>query len=182
MREVDGLSIALGDALPSLAAVNAAEMERLPASVATWSFAAKFALDLIARGRIIPTLEAGGSEARWRASLALPDDADRFSKLAKSFPLAAHAVPVASAVVAGKRGRRKNPKSGDPSPAPSHVRAHLWTPDALLERFLHATADMLARSGASKAAARGARKGWEARLLQALGGETAAFEIGRAHV
>lgn len=180
LQEVDGLSIALRDALPHLAAVNAADMDRVPASVAAWSFAAKFALDLVARGRIIPALDAGNSEARWRASLALPDDADRFGKLAKSFPLAAHAVPVVSAVAAEQRGKRgragKNKKSVDPL----QLCAHVWTPDALLERFLHATADTLARSGESKTTGRStrkvsARKIWEVRLLQALGGETAAF-------
>lgn len=181
VQEVDGLSIALRDALPHLAAVNAADMDRLPASVAAWSFAAKFALDLIARGRIIPALDAGNSEARWRASLALPDDADRFAKLAKSFPLAAHAAPVAGAIVAEQRGKRsrrgKNEKPVD--------QVQVWTPDALLERFLHATADTLARNGESRTNGRStrkvsarkasARKIWEARLVQALGDETAAF-------
>lgn len=175
VQEVDGFSIALSDALPHLAAVNAADMDRLPTSVAAWSCAAKFALDLIARGRIIPVLDAGNGEARWRASLALPDDADRFGKLAKSFPLAAHAVPIENAAVAeqrGTRGRRnKNQKSHDPSQTFGHV----WTPDALLERFLHATADTLARSKGSKGVGRAAGKGWEARLLQALGGQAAAF-------
>lgn len=175
LQEVDGLTIGLGEALPHLAAVNAADMDRLPASIAAWSCAAKFALDLISRGRIVPALEVGSGEARWLASLALPDDADRFGKLAKSFPLAAHAVPAVGAVVAeqrGARGRRiRNRKSDDPSQA----RVHVWTPDALLERFLHATADMLARGKENKGADRGARKGWEGRLLHALGGQTAAF-------
>lgn len=173
VQGVDGLSIALSDALPCLAAVNAADIDRLPASVAAWSFAAKFALELIARGRIIPTIDvAQAAEARWRVSLAVPEDADRFTKIAKSFPLAAHAVPIENTAAAderGKRGRRrtKNEKPGD--------RLEVWAPDALLERFLHAAADTLARSGETGRTVRGARKGWETRLLHALGGQEAAF-------
>lgn len=169
LQEVDGLSVALSDALPHLAAVNAADIDRLPASVAAWSFAAKFALDLIARGRIIPALDAG--KARWRVSLTMPDDAERFTKLANSFPLAAHAVPIAVAAISserGKRSRRSKREKQDDS-------LRVWAPDALLEHFLHAAADSLARGDEAARTVRGARKGWESRLLQALSGQEATF-------
>ena len=95
---------------------------------------AKFALDLISRGRLIPAIESYGeqTEARWRASIALPDDADRFARLANSFPPAAHAIAAQS-----ERAKRSRRKPQEP------VREHVWTPDALLERFLNASADLL---------------------------------------
>ncbi len=166
VEDVEGIAIPLRDALPALAAIGVAEAAQLPTSVSIWSAAAKFALDLIARGRLIPTIETAGSQvaARWRASILLGDDADRFARLANSFPPAAHAVP-ASPERRGKRGRRK---SAEPN-APEHV----WTPDALLERFLNACADMLMRTTEMSRAQ--PRMPWEQRWLRALREPDATF-------
>ncbi len=66
-REVAGVAVPLLEALPLLAAMNAAETERAPASVAAWSLAAKLALDLVGRERLVPRLVPtnGGAEARF---------------------------------------------------------------------------------------------------------------------
>ena len=163
-ESVDGLVIDLRNALPALAAIRVAEAANLPASVSIWSAAAKFALDLIARGRVIPAIEQVDShiESRWRASILLGDDADRFARLANSFPPAAHAVPASSP----RRQRRSKPVDAT---APEHV----WTPDALLERFLNACADLLMRTTAPSRPQ--ARAPWEQRWLRALGEPNAAF-------
>lgn len=166
-EQIDGLAITLQDALPALAAIGVAETNQLPASVSIWSAAAKLALDLIARGRLIPTIEPVQShaEARWRASILLGDDADRFARLANSFPPAAHAVP-ASAERRDKRSRRKAIDAETPE--------HVWTPDALLERFLNACADMLMRTAAAPRPP--ARASWEERWRHALHDPNAQFD------
>ena len=164
-EEVDGIVIPLALALPALAAIAVADSAQLPASIAMWSAAAKFALDLIARGRLIPTVDADKSHvaARWRASISLADDADRFARLANSFPLAAHAVPATSE----RRGRHSRRAVQEPA------REHVWTPDALLERFLDACADLLMRSHPPTRAA--ARAPWEVRWRKALQESDASF-------
>jgi SNF2 family DNA or RNA helicase len=163
-EELAGVAIPLASALPALAAVGVAEASQLPASVSIWSAAAKFALDLIARGRLVPTLDTEGAHpaARWRASLALADDADRFARLANSFPPAAHALPV----VEERRGKRRRKQQ-------ENSRDHVWTPDALLERFLNASADMLMRTGEATRAQ--PRSQWEARWRKSLHESDASF-------
>ncbi|PZN32612.1 MAG: hypothetical protein DIU71_07100, partial [Proteobacteria bacterium] len=53
---VSGVSLGLLDALPRLAAYTAPQLERSSPSVAVWSLAGQFALDLVARGRIGPRI------------------------------------------------------------------------------------------------------------------------------
>ena len=123
-RELHGVAVPLLDALPRLAAMTAADMERAAASLATWSLAAKLALDLVGRERIVPrvVIANGSTEARFAVSLALPEDAGRVAGLAKSFPLAAHALPVPHA--GHRRGSRRA--------------LEVWAPEALLRAFLDA--------------------------------------------
>src|SRR5438093_1065346 len=168
-RELAGVAVPLLDALPLLAAMTAAETDRAPASVAGWSLAAKLALDLVGRERLVPRIAAanGGTTAGFAVSLALPEDAERVVTLAKVFPLAAHAVPVNGA---RKRGR---PKATDKE-------MEVWAPEALLRAFLDATADALVRAAASRAPARASRRkdapvSWERRFAAALTGPDAAF-------
>src|SRR2546430_12240955 len=118
--------------------MNAAETERAPASVAAWSLAAKLALDLVGRERLVPRLVPtnGGAEARFAVALALAEDADRVAALVKVLPLAAHAVPGEVDVnrVSGRR-RHGRPRATEG-----------WAPAALLRAFLDATADALVRA------------------------------------
>jgi len=86
-RQIEGVAIPLLDALPRLAAMTTEEMERAPASVAAWSLAAKLALDLVGRERLVPRVvpAEADTEARFAVALALPDDAERVAALAKTF-------------------------------------------------------------------------------------------------
>ena len=110
-REIEGLSVPLLQALPRLAALTAAETDRAPASLAAWSLAAKLALDLVGRERFVPRIVRanGATEARFAVALALPEDAERVAALARTFPLAAHAVPLRSA--GPKQGGRRSARS-----------------------------------------------------------------------
>src|SRR2546426_12846376 len=78
-RALAGVAVPLLDALPLLAAMTAAETDRAPASVAGWSLAAKLALDLVGRERLVPRVVAanGGTEAGLPVSPAPPQDAGR---------------------------------------------------------------------------------------------------------
>jgi len=166
-RELAGVAVPLLEALPRLAAMTAAETARAPASLAAWSLAAKLALDLVGRERIVPRVVPanGGTEARFAVALALPEDAERVAELAKVFPLAAHAVPARSA--SRKRAR-------------SAVR-EVWAPEPLLRAFLDAAADALVRAavglGALSRAGRpkAAHVPWERRFIAALAGPDATF-------
>ena len=169
-RPIEGIAVPLLDAVPRLAAMTAAEADRAPPSLAAWSLAAKLALDLVGRERLVPRIvqARGGTEARFSVALALPEDAERVAELAKVFPLAAHAVPVKTAD--GGRGRRGKPR-------PPQV----WAPAALLRAFLDATADAILRAATNlgpltlDGRLKLANLPWERRLIIALAGPDAAF-------
>ena len=65
----------------------------LGADARYWRSVAKLALELVARERFVPTLEArGGARARWRPVLIDPRDASRFALLCRAMPPACRAV------------------------------------------------------------------------------------------
>ncbi|HEY6323159.1 MAG TPA: DEAD/DEAH box helicase [Thermoanaerobaculia bacterium] len=142
LREVDGTSVPLLDALPLLAAMTTAEAERAPGSVAVWSLAAKLALDLVGRERLVPRIERtqGGTEARSAVALSLPEDAERVAALAKAFPPAAHAVP-GSATARPPAGARRQAAGRDRA-----AKVEVLAAEALLRAFLDAAADWLVRA------------------------------------
>jgi superfamily II DNA or RNA helicase len=92
------------------------------AALRFWAAAARFAVHLVARGRLLPGVSPGGFDA-WRVGPLDAEDADRLHALAAAMPPTARAVPVA----------------GVASPAlPAAV--------PLLRAFLDAVADVLPRS------------------------------------
>ncbi len=169
VERVSGLKIPLADGVAVLSGLEAADLDRLSASVAAWSLAAKLALELVARERILPHPRAdrGEAEVRWGVSLSLPDDAGRFAHLARALPPAAHAVPVdGEDHPRSRRGRR--PRDG----------VKVWAPEALLTEFLDATADALIRQAAARTPLRaraGERRRWEGRFVAALAATDASF-------
>jgi len=169
VRRVTGFEIPLFDGVAVLAGLEAADLNRLPASVAAWSVAAKLAVDLVARERVLPLLRTDRekSEARWGISLSLPDDAGRFTRLARAFPPSAHAVPVdGEEHLRSRRGRK------------ARHGVQVWSPEALLTEFLDATADALGRRAATRPPARltaGEQRRWEGRFATALTETDASF-------
>jgi len=143
MATVTGPRIPLRLAVPLLARVQAAELARLPASVAAWSLAAKLALELIARERVVPRTEpaGGGTRVTWGVALALPEDAERVARLAAAFPPDAHAIPRADDT--SRSG------DGDAEPEAASDRGPIWPAPALLTAMLDATADVLVRDAAA---------------------------------
>ena len=95
---------------------------RPSAAVLAWSVAAKLALELVAAGRLVPTLRPGTEPAEAIASwrLATADDR-RLADLADALPVSAHALRRSSGA--------------------------LWSAQELVAAFLDAVADACAREG-----------------------------------
>ncbi|MZD06405.1 ATP-dependent helicase, partial [Streptomyces sp. SID5785] len=98
-------------------------------TTAFWGAAALFALQLAARGLLLPGLSAAGHDA-WRAGPLRTEDLARLRDLTAAMPPEAHAVPL-----------------GAPGPPRLHA------PEPLLRAFLDAVADTLPRSPAAPLAA-----------------------------
>ncbi|MEU2508249.1 DEAD/DEAH box helicase [Streptomyces sp. NPDC007863] len=120
------------DALPFLAAARLAD--GADPAAAFWGGAALLALDLVARGLLLPGVTADGHDA-WRAGPLGPEELDRLRTLAASMPPTAHAVPSA--------------------PVEEAEDWLLPEPEELLRAFLDAVADTLPRTPAAALAAGG---------------------------
>ena len=124
-RAVDVDLVALRDVLPFLLTVDPTTASP---SLAAWAVAATAAVDLVARGRLLPAV-SGAGHGTWRVGPLDPDDARRLADLAAALPAEAHALPV-------------------PGSRPVHV----TSPSVLLRAFLDAVADTLVRTTAAAAA------------------------------
>ena len=123
--------IPLAEALPSLLAVDASERTRLSSQV--WAAAAAAGVGLVARGRLLPTVGADGTDV-WRAGPLDPADLSWMRQLAAAFPPTAHALAV-------------------PGSRPMRLRS----PEALIRDLWDAIADLIARSPAAPRSHRVAR-------------------------
>ncbi|MGW4776339.1 DEAD/DEAH box helicase [Streptomyces filamentosus] len=131
---VPALLLPVREALPFLARVRLSGGGD-PAA-AFWGGAALLALDLTARGLLLPGVTAAGHDA-WRAGPLGPEELDRLRTLAASMPPTAHAVPL-------------EPAGPDEAEEPL-----LPEPEVLLRAFLDAVADALPRTPAAPIAAGG---------------------------
>ncbi|WP_406502826.1 SNF2-related protein [Streptomyces sp. NBC_01602] len=121
---VPALLLPVRDALPVLTRARAAA--HASPSAAFWGAAALLALQLAARGLLLPGLSASDHDT-WRAGPLTAADLDRIRDLAASMPPTAHAVPLDDAV--------------EPVLLPE--------PERLLRAFLDAVADGLPRTPAA---------------------------------
>ncbi|MFF7840683.1 DEAD/DEAH box helicase [Streptomyces ossamyceticus] len=123
------VSLPVSAALPVLTRARAAaDADR---STVFWGTAAVLALQLVARGLLLPGVTAAGHDA-WRIGPLRAEDLERVRELAAAMPPEAHAVPV-----------------DHTSPL------RLPDPERLLRAFLDAVADSLPRSPAAALAAGG---------------------------
>ncbi|MET9437071.1 DEAD/DEAH box helicase [Streptomyces sp. NPDC006551] len=129
---VPALFLPVRDALPILARARFAD--EAPAATAFWGAAALFALQLVARGLLLPGLTGTDRDA-WRVGPLGPEELTALRTLAASMPPAAHAVPL-------------------PGPA-ADGEPLLPEPEGLLRAFLDAVADGLPRTPAAPIAAGG---------------------------
>jgi superfamily II DNA or RNA helicase len=110
-------------ALPALARARTAP--QAPRAGVFWGTAAVLALQLVARGLLLPGLSVDDHDA-WRAGPLRPEDVERVRALAAAMPPEAHAVPLSGV---------------EPLRLPD--------PERLLRAFLDAVADALPRSPAA---------------------------------
>ncbi|GAU69099.1 putative helicase [Streptomyces sp. NBRC 110611] len=127
--EVPALELSVADAVPLLTRARAMTGAH-PATV-FWGAASVLALQLAARGRLLPGVSPGGFDA-WRAGPLDPADIERLRDLAAAMPPYAHAVPL-------------------PGTGP----LELADPERHLRDFLDAVADGLPRSPAAALATGG---------------------------
>jgi superfamily II DNA or RNA helicase len=85
--------VPVAEALPVLLASSAEPGGEGEQALAYWAAAARFAVHLVARGRLLPGVSPGGFDA-WRVGPLDADDADRLHALAAAMPPTARAVPV----------------------------------------------------------------------------------------
>ncbi|NUK60020.1 ATP-dependent helicase [Streptomyces lunaelactis] len=129
-RAVPALLLSVRDALPVL--TRARGSANASPATAFWGAATVLALQLVARGLLLPGLTATEQDA-WRVGPLTHEDLERVRTLAASMPPAAHAVPLDA--------------TADPVPLPE--------PERLLRAFLDAVADGLPRTPAAPIAAGG---------------------------
>ena len=125
VRTVPALRLSVADAVPLLS--RARRDRRAHPATAFWGAATVVALQLIARGRLLPTVSPGDYDA-WRVGPLDPADQGRIDELVAAMPPEARAVPVPG-------------------------RLPLELPDArrLVEGFLDAVADGMPRGGSEAA-------------------------------
>ncbi|MBT2507832.1 DEAD/DEAH box helicase [Streptomyces sp. ISL-98] len=126
-RTVRAVVLPVRDALPVLTRARASA--HADPAAAFWGAAALVALQLAARGRLLPGLTATDHDA-WRAGPLTADDLERVRELAAAMPPNAHAVPL----------------DADAEPL------LLPAPERLLRAFLDAVADGLPRTPAAPSA------------------------------
>ncbi|MFJ3929646.1 DEAD/DEAH box helicase [Streptomyces sp. NPDC090029] len=126
-RTVPARLIPVGEALPLL--VRAAAEPRSHPAAACWGAAARHALHLVARGRLLPGLDDGDRDV-WRAGPLDAEDMAQLRAIAAAMPPEAHAVPV-----------------------PGSSPARLADPEYLVRQLFDAVADVLPRTPAAPHAA-----------------------------
>ena len=129
LHTVHGQRLPLLATAMQLCAVGAEDVERISASGAGWVLAAKFALELVARQLVVPTLawRDGQLDARWAVSLAAADEMHKAALIAGTMAPSGYAVPWLDLDEADA-----GPRS--------------WDPAVLLREFLDATADAMVRA------------------------------------
>ena len=130
-RTVPVVRVPVGDAVPVLSRARRARPAH-PAAV-FWGAAAVVALQLVARGRLLPGVSAGGFDA-WRVGPLEQEDVERIRELAAAMPAEARAVPV-----------------------PGRSPLELLDARTLVRGFLDAVADGMPRTAAAVRAAGGPR-------------------------
>lgn len=159
-----------------LSALRHEDIERVSASAVGWVLASKFALELVARQALVPTLawRNGALDARWAASLAAVEEMQKASVIAASMAPSGYAIP--------------DPDASSPPRS--------WQPAALLREFLDATVDAIVRTvnggprlpslpprtapkrvrGKAQAAAE-QQQAWPHRLRDSLASHDASFDV-----
>ncbi|MGM0574984.1 MAG: DEAD/DEAH box helicase [Myxococcota bacterium] len=153
---VDGWFLKASTAAAALAPMSLNTVDDLPASIAVWALASKWAVEAVVRQQAVPSLtptdDPDRYEARWRVAPVRAEDRSRLTGLASAMP------GVARAGVNGDE--------------------HVPTPLAALRTFLDAAVDGLLRAATEETAPHPASgPSWAMRLGRALSGPDPSFPI-----
>ena len=147
IETVQGRSLSMGDAIEVLGTASyftrQSELVRRYAhvchSLIAWSYAAKYALELIARQCFHPSLKTNihNLYATWQAAIESSVDISRLRQLAAMMPVCAHALYS----VPHNRNMDRSGKPGMRRRRPTMM----WHPEALLRSFIDAAIDAFIR-------------------------------------
>ncbi|MFE2561169.1 DEAD/DEAH box helicase [Streptomyces sp. NPDC059352] len=143
--------LSVRDALPLLA--RARFSDAASPAAAFWGAASLLALDLVARGLLLPGLTPGDHDA-WRVGPLGPEELARLRALAASMPPSAHAVPLSLSLPLPLAPSSRSTSSLASSFSPDGPLL-LPEPEALLRAFADGVADTLPRTPAAPLAAGG---------------------------
>jgi len=170
----DGWWLDAGLAAAELATIPLSHLAQLSPSVGVWALASKWALELVMRQQLVPTLidetrgEARGKaadvslcRAQWRVAPVRPEDRARLYVLADALPSVARSCPI--------------PNSNGTTDKSPLVRSAI----AALQEFVDAAVDGLMRAPTQNESPVQARPGspWHLRLAAALAGPQPTFEL-----
>ena len=139
-RTVRAIELPVADAVPLLGRARQAAGSH--PSAAFWGAAALAALQLVARGKLLPGLSPAGHDA-WRVGPLDADDVTRVLTLAEAMPPTARALPLSQDSLAAHAPTPSGARSG------SGAGVRLPVAEEVLREFLDAVADGMPRSAAA---------------------------------
>lgn len=186
IAELMGIKLPLVETVRGLVRLDLEEArrKRVSDSVRVWSLAAKLAVELVARGHMVPLLDRADKDvpwARWAITNMTADTRDRIAALERAMPIAAYSL-VLSDGQAHEVARRKRKNRRRRKRKPVTPETMIWKPSTLLRSFMDSVADAIAREAAPSTAKDKPRKdnrdlaSWELRWRYALTAADAVFE------
>jgi hypothetical protein len=149
IAELMGIRLPLVETVRGLVRLDLdeARQHRVSDSVRVWSLAAKLAVELVARGHMVPLIDRNDKDlpyARWAISTMTAETRERIAMLEQALPIAAHSLVLHDGQdheAARKRRRNRRRRRRKPVTPETTV----WRADALLRAFLDSVADAIAR-------------------------------------
>jgi hypothetical protein len=161
-----------------------ARRRRVSDSVRVWSLAAKLAVELVARGHMVPVLDRGDKDvpyARWAITSMTAQTRERLAHLERALPIAAYALVLKDGQT-HENARRKRRNRRRRKRKPVTPETMVWRPSALLRSFLDSVADAIVRDAAPSTARDRPKKDnrelahWELRWRYSLTAADPSFE------
>ena len=186
IAELMGIRLPLVETVRGLVRLDLGEAKRrrVSDSVRVWSMAAKLAVELIARGHIVPLIDRSDSDkpyARWAIANMTPETRERIVALENALPIAGHSLVLddggdhESAKKKRKNRRRRKRKPVTPETS-------VWKQSSLIRAFLDAVADAMSREALPSTSKDRPRKDnrelapWELRWRYSLTAADPSFE------
>jgi hypothetical protein len=187
IAELQGIRLPLMETIRGLVRLDLEDARRrkVSDSVRAWSLAAKLAVELVARGHMVPLLDRGDKDApyaRWAITNMTSETRERIAALEEALPIAAYSLVMddGQGNEGGRGKRRKNRRRRKRKPVTEQTT--IWKPSSLLRAFLDSVADALAREALPSTTKDRPRKDnrelapWEVRWRYSLAAADPSFE------